>query len=83
MYKTQNKTEKICRWLLYSIMLMLTLYVSYLRWFVYPELTKPEFGMKIWGDGKWVYLIGIVLVTVFLYVRSNLTAFKNLIKDTK
>jgi hypothetical protein len=78
MYKPQNKIEKICRWLLYSIMLTMTSYVLYLRWFVYPGLTKQEFAIEMWGEGRWVYLIVLISLLVFLYIRSNLTAFKNL-----
>lgn len=77
MYKPKTTTEKVCRWLLYILMSIFTTTTLYYRWMVYPQLTKQEFAKEMWGDGNWVYLIGIVIVFSFLYVRSNWSKFMN------
>jgi hypothetical protein len=78
MYKPNGLVEKICRWVLYSIMTVLTSYILYLRWFVYPGLTKQEFAIELWGEGRWIYLVILIQLLVFLYIRSNLTAFRKI-----
>ena len=80
MYKPVTKVEKVCRWALYILLFPSVSYMIYLKWIVYPHLTKPEFAKQVWGNGNWIYLILLILVFVFLYVRSNLTAFKKMDK---
>jgi hypothetical protein len=77
MYKPKTKVEKICRWTLYSLMLIFTSYMLHLRYNVYYDLNKSEFVKQVWGNGNYFYLIAIIIVFVFLYVRSNLTEFKS------
>ena len=81
MFKPQNKIEWICRILLYSIMVPFTVYMIYLK-YTFRHLTKMEFIEKIWGDYNWVYLIVILVVLVTLYIKSNLTKFKKLLKGS-
>lgn len=79
MYKTVTKTEKICRWSLYLLMLIFTSYMLYLRYGIYSHLSNTEFKITIWSN-NWYYLIGIIFLSTFLYIRSNLTAFREMLK---
>jgi len=78
MYRPQTKIEKVCRWSLYILMSLFLGVMLYFRWSVYPDLTKQEFASKMWSDGNWIYLIGIVITLTTLYVRSNWTKFKSI-----
>ena len=79
MFKPKTKVEKVCRWSLYVLMILFTSFMLYLRYSVYYNLTKPEFVKQVWS-GHWMYLIGIIVVFTFLYVRSNLSSFKEMFK---
>ena len=80
MYKPQTLTEKICRWTLYALILGLLIVSWYLRYRVHPEMTKPEFANWSWSSGyAYVILLGLP-VYAFLYVRSNLTAFRKMMR---
>ena len=74
MYKPITLTEKICRWTLYVLMLAFTVLMLHLRWGVYPELTNQEFSKQVWGS-EWYYLLGVIIIFVFLYIRSNWSGF--------
>ena len=79
MHRPKTKIEKITRVLLYAIMVPFTIYMLYLRYH-YVELNKYEFIQKVWGDGNWKYHVILIVILLFLYIRSNLTAFKELKK---
>lgn len=78
MYKPQTTVEKICRWTLYILMLSFTGFILHLKYNTYPELTRPEFVKEIWGGYNWMYLVGVIVLFTFLYVKSNWTAFKKI-----
>ncbi len=78
MYRPQTKIEKVCRWSLYILMSLFLGVMLYFRWSLYPHLTKQEFVHEVWGNGNWIYLIGIVILFTLLYVRSNWTKFKQM-----
>ena len=79
MFKPKTTVEKVCRWSLYVLMILFTSFMLYIRYSVYYNLTKPEFVKQVWSD-NWMYLIGIIVVFTFLYVRSNLSSFKEMFK---
>jgi len=76
MYKPQTFMEKICRWTLYILMFTFAGYMLHLRYNAYPHLTKAEFIKEIWVGYNWLYLVGIIILFVVLYVKSNWTTFK-------
>ncbi len=78
-YKAANKKEKIYQYLTFILGTTFALFVLYNMYFVHPEMTNPEFVKWMYvRDNNWIYLVLFIIAMLFLYIKGNQTAFKQM-----